>query len=324
MKKIFFVLIGLILPSAAWATAQPAEALVFLKKAIEANKAGSQVVARRDVDLALQDDPSIAEAYWLKALLFAQEGRLSEGKTFLSKGDTARCKLQKALGDPIRDEAQKLLQTKVVQQTVHFQITTSGQLPAQEATDLSPRLDKTYAELSEAFGVSPSSPIIVSLCGPEISWQAWKSPVWWNGFFDLHDGTVRWRSDDPPGGVAESERRLRHVLAHAFLKQLVAAPIPLWFNEGVASALETPVAERAARLGELHRYLAGIPPMDPAHLDAVISKNGGSAAELTAAERSCEAAVLELMVKGDGKFLSKFMSQLRATPDFDHAFRNAQ
>ncbi len=119
-------------------------------------------------------------------------------------------------------------------QTAHFQIRFEGEQHAEQATAIGAVLERTYARLSGAMGVSPPTmPVIVYTRG---SFQRIAGRRDWA--FGLYDGRIRVRLDDV--GTEWGEAVLAHELAHAFLATAYGPRIPLWMHEGFAQAQEPP------------------------------------------------------------------------------------
>ena len=117
----------------------------------------------------------------------------------------------------------------------HFSVAFEGPAEKALAERALASLERAYDRIGDVLLVYPIAPISVVLYTQEQFRDITRSPSWAGG---AYDGTIR----VPVRGALDRERELERVLAHEFVHALVAStttrPLPKWFEEGLAAALE--------------------------------------------------------------------------------------
>jgi tetratricopeptide (TPR) repeat protein len=208
----------------------------------------------------------------------------------------------------------------------HFTIAFEG--PAEEALAHAAldSLDRAYWRIGAILGTYPSDPITVVLYTAEQFRDVTRSPAWAAG---AYDGTIRLPVRGALEAPRELDRVLAHELAHAFVRTLAPRGVPVWLDEGIATALETgepgewekAVADRhaAVPLGQLQRSFGGLSGND-AHLAYATS---ALAARRLIAEAGGAAVANLLRDLGEGaEFRAAFLRRTQRTfDDFQHDLR---
>jgi tetratricopeptide (TPR) repeat protein len=118
----------------------------------------------------------------------------------------------------------------------HFTVSFEGPQEAALAAQALDALDRAYWRIGQTLGTYPYAPVPVILYTTEQFRDITRSPQWAAGAFD---GTIRvpmrGALDDPQ----ELDRVLAHEFAHALIRGLAPHDVPVWLNEGLATALET-------------------------------------------------------------------------------------
>jgi tetratricopeptide (TPR) repeat protein len=117
----------------------------------------------------------------------------------------------------------------------HFTVSFEGPAEAALAGEALEMLDRAYFRIGQELGTYPTDPIPVVLYTAEQFRDITRSPSWAAG---AYDGTIR----VPMRGALDKREELERVLSHEFTHALIrtlAARVPTWLNEGLATALET-------------------------------------------------------------------------------------
>jgi hypothetical protein len=119
--------------------------------------------------------------------------------------------------------------------TEHFTVRFEG--PEQSALSWSVLevLEAAYFRIGGTLSALPTVPIPVVLYTSERFRDITRSPSWAVGAFD---GTIRIPMRGALDNPRELERVLSHEYTHALIGQLSSRPVPVWLNEGLATALE--------------------------------------------------------------------------------------
>ena len=217
-----------------------------------------------------------------------------------------------------------------MRQTIDAHFTVSFDGPAEErlASAALASLDRAYWRIGQLLGTYPSAPIPVVLYSDEAFRDITRSPAWAAG---AYDGIIR----VPVRGALERRDELDRVLAHEFthalVRTLAARGVPLWLNEGLASALATGDLDAASAAikadtdvgttsgaSELARGTNGRPVIS---LQALQSGFGRlSATEAAAAYAVSAVAARRLLDEAGGFAIANLLRDLGAGVDFETAF----
>jgi tetratricopeptide (TPR) repeat protein len=117
----------------------------------------------------------------------------------------------------------------------HFVVSFEGPEDAALATQALEALERAYWRVCDLLAVFPTAPIPVILYSNEQFRDITRSPPWAAG---VYDGRIRVPvrgADDSP---KELERVLGHEFVHALIRTVAEHNVPVWLNEGLATALE--------------------------------------------------------------------------------------
>jgi tetratricopeptide (TPR) repeat protein len=213
---------------------------------------------QRSVDL----DPRLVDAALLLGELHYRQGRMKEAiatyETAL-KHSPSTPQLEQAL-QAWRREGQ--LQDRFQKSRgVHFSVLFEG--PADEilALRVVDMLEKAYSRIGNVLNAYPTERITVVLYTRDQFRDTTRSPDWASGAYDgrIHVAT-RGAFDD----LAGLEDLLVHEFTHALVAKLGGRLVPVWLNEGLATAMEADGADyarsvlaRTSRRLELSRLQGG-------------------------------------------------------------------
>lgn len=292
----------------------PDEEHVQLLLAVVFFRRGDLYQARQRVARALEIAPALAEARELSGDLFYQEGAL----------DRARREWEAALpaagphADAVRAKLDRLGREAPAESgfgrdvSPHFTVQYDGPVPREVARTALRLLEAAHDRLWREFGRPPQHDIPVILYSRELFSDVVRGPAWAAG---TYDGKIR----VPVGGLSgagDAERLgpiLAHELTHAFVRAIVAGPLPLWFEEGLAMHCQGLTGEEAAAV--LRRRGAAFP--DLAAVSAAL--RGGP--DVGAAYAAAALAVAE-MVRLNGFWLPRrTLEGVAAGVPFAEAFR---
>jgi len=171
----------------------------------------------------------------------------------------------------------------------HFTVQYDGTVPAPVAREVLRLLEEQHARLAREFRSPPRHDIPVILTSRVLFAAVTGGPAWAGG---AYDGKIRVPVGgiERPGDARELGPVLAHELAHAFLRANVAAPLPLWLEEGLAEHLAGADPEVSRRL--LRASGGGFP--DLAAVDTAL-RGGG---RVRAAYAAAHLAVAELARAG--------------------------
>jgi hypothetical protein len=128
-----------------------------------------------------------------------------------------------------------------------------------------------FTGIAELAGLTGAGPLIRVILSPETSDFARSTPPWVAGFAIGESGlVVLFPSRSPTYPDATLEDVLRHEVAHVFISRASGGrPVPRWFNEGLAMAVER--QRRFADQTQLLYQLAAGSRTDLATLDRLFS-----------------------------------------------------
>lgn len=150
-------------------------------------------------------------------------------------------------------------------QGTHFTVLFEG--PADEflARRVVDHLESAYLHVGEALSAYPTAPITVVLYTTQQFQDVTRMPAWSGASYDG-------RIHVPVRGALEQTEQLDRVLTHEFVHAVVAMiggpTVPVWMNEGLATALEPGAIEQSdailsavsvrPRLEQLHGSFSGL------------------------------------------------------------------
>jgi tetratricopeptide (TPR) repeat protein len=150
-------------------------------------------------------------------------------------------------------------------QGTHFTVLFEG--PADEflARRVIDHLESAYLHVGEALSAYPTAPITVVLYTTQQFQDVTRMPAWSGASYDG-------RIHVPVRGALEQTEQLDRVLTHEFVHAVVAMiggpTVPVWMNEGLATALEPGAVEQSdgilsavsvrPRLEQLHGSFSGL------------------------------------------------------------------
>ena len=123
-------------------------------------------------------------------------------------------------------------------------------------------LDRSYHDISQALDFSPSEPLRVILHANRDYSPPTNSP---NSFayYSLGDRTIHilygWTSTSSTAD-SRTQNTLTHEMTHAFVNAMTPAPVPRWFNEGLAVYFQTRPDQAVTVAGITRDLRAGVLP----------------------------------------------------------------
>jgi tetratricopeptide (TPR) repeat protein len=191
-----------------------------------------------------------------------------------------------------------------------FTVSFEGTTQADVARAVLDALDRAYWRVGAALGVHPVRPVPVVLYTSQQFTDVTRSPSWAAG---AYDGIVRL----PVGGALdqldELDRVVAHEFTHAVVRDLAPRGVPVWLNEGLASALEREGVDWSARVAQLGgRVSVEALPASFARL------SGDEARRAYAVSALATERLLEL---GGGAGVTNLLRDLGAGVDFEVAFK---
>ena len=137
-------------------------------------------------------------------------------------------------------------------ETGHFVVHFEGASTEEGVrANIQSELEKAYAELVNALGISPRASIPVSLYTNQAFFDVTQAPAWSGA---INDGRLRIPVQGLTEVTPELRRVLRHELTHSFIIHVAGGRCPQWLNEGIAQLLEPRIigATRGPRLAQLY------------------------------------------------------------------------
>jgi hypothetical protein len=290
----------------------PDEPLLHLGAAEAAYLRGQDATARERLDRVLQLAPNLAIARYFLGQVLHRTGELDEAiRTF--EALAAQVPSDREVGSTLerwRSEAdlRDRMRTSI---SAHFTISFEGPADDRTAAQALESLERAYWRIAEQLAIYPERPVNVVLYTRQQFRDVTRSPGWAGG---AYDGTVR----VPIGGALEKDlnaldRILAHEFTHALIFSVARRGVPLWLNEGLASALgdaDRAAAEKSVRAGggavRLERLEEGFTGTDP-----------GAAARSYALSAIAAARLLD---EAGGPAVGAMLADLGAGVPFDDAF----
>jgi len=266
--------------------------------------------AKSELDRALALDAKLASARQLLGLVLHRRGDLLGAIRVYESlaGDAAAEKTTQATLDRWRREFDLQLR---MQQTFSDRFAVSFEGPAEEAlatkavTSLSQALDRICAVLN----TYPTRTIPVVLYTSEQFTDITRAPSWAAG---AYDGTIRVPVRGALDEEGELDRVLAHELTHAIVHTLASSAIPMWLNEGLATALES------TNLDWARQTVAQAQPVPLDVLTRSFSRLTGGQAKLAYATSAL--AVQQMLDEAGGIAVANLIHDLGDGVDFETAF----
>ena len=277
--------------------------------------------ARREVDEALDLAPGSGAARELSGDLYDREGLLNRAvgeweEAALAGGSHAlAAKIERGRREMAAEEGMGRESSR------YFVILFDREVPRQLVKEFFGVLDEAFDILHDRLGEYPRDEITVILYSRVAFSDITRMPDWAAG---AYDGKIR----IPVGGlktVQEAAGLLNvivHEMTHAFLHRMAPLGLPLWFNEGIATAFQGWDAVK------IRAWFAERPPEGIATLgdvDRGLRGRGGSVEAAYAAARLAVADIEELrgfgairrIIAGVGEgrpFAEVFSDEMRLEP----------
>jgi tetratricopeptide (TPR) repeat protein len=192
----------------------------------------------------------------------------------------------------------------------HFTVSFEGPAEAELAAQALESLDRAYWRIGPLLGVYPSDPIPVVLYTSEQFRDITRSPSWAAG---AYDGTIRVPMRGALDQSTELDRVLAHEFTHALIRTLASRHVPMWLNEGLATALETGDLEWAQKQ---IREAGGAAPLRA--LQSGFERFTGDQARVAYATSAI--AVRRMLDEAGGVAVANLLRDLGEGADFNSAF----
>ena len=246
----------------------PREPTLWLGAGAAAFMLGRDDQAQAALEQALDLNPQLVEAARFLGELYHRRGQVERAITLYADAlavapDDAH--LAEKLEDWEREDA---IQSRFHQSRgAHFRVLFEGPTDDALARRIVEMLDSAYRDVGAALRTYPSVPINVVLYTQEQFQDLTRLPAWAGA---AYDGQIRVpvQGAMKSGRRAELRRVLTHEYVHAMVAQLGGRMVPVWLNEGLATALEPGGVDRASAtvasvsgrpsLRSLHGSFAGL------------------------------------------------------------------
>jgi tetratricopeptide (TPR) repeat protein len=243
--------------------------------------------ARREIDEALDLAPGSAPARELSGDLYDREGLLNRAvgeweEAAVAGGSHALAgKIERGRREMAAEEGM------VRESSRFFVVLYDRDVPQPLVKDLFGILDQAFNTLHDRLGEYPRDEIKVILYSRVAFRDITQMPDWAGG---AYDGKIR----IPVGGLTTVQEAsglldiLVHEMTHAFLHRMAPQGLPLWFNEGVATAFQGWDPE------QIRTWFAEHPPEGLASLAGVERALRGGGGSVHAAYAAARLAIAEL------------------------------
>lgn len=240
---------------AAAAKLAPSDPSLALGAGFAAAMLGQLRDARGWLNQALKINPKYTEASVLLGQVLYREGKVAEA---VSAYETA---LQHKPGDDslkrILDQwrRESQLHSRFYEtRGVHFSVIFEGPADDVAARRIVDFLEQAYYRIGSTLNVYPQDTIPVVLYTTQQFRDITRTPAWAGA---VYDGRIKL----PVGGALAETEKLRQTLDHEYVHALVASvagsTVPVWINEGLATALEPGGVDWASDV--LRRHSARVP-----------------------------------------------------------------
>ena len=193
--------------------------------------------ARRALEYALALDPKQTRARALLGQVLYRSGDVAAAiRTYEElTADAPDDKHATAMLERWRREAE--LNSRL-QQAVgsHFTVSFEGPEEAELAAKALDALERAYWRIGDTLSTYPTAAVPVVLYSNEQFRDITRSPSWAAG---AYDGTIRVPMRGALRDPQELDRVLAHEFTHALVRGLAPHGVPVWLNEGLATALES-------------------------------------------------------------------------------------
>ena len=178
----------------------------------------------------------------------------------------------------------------------------------------------SFDDIAQFLGVSGAETAIHVVLAPETSEVARRVPGWISGFAVGESNLVVLFPARSPGYPDQTlEDVLRHEVAHVLISRGAAGrPVPRWFDEGVAMAVER--QRRWQDQTQLFYQLVTGGETDLQRLDRLFA---GSETNQTRAYALAGAFVHDLLAQHGAEIVKDILMRIHSGADFDHAFSSA-
>jgi tetratricopeptide (TPR) repeat protein len=192
----------------------------------------------------------------------------------------------------------------------HFTVSFEGPKDAELADQALASLERAFWRVCDVFSAYPVESIPVVLYSSAQFRDITRSPQWAAAAFD---GTIR----VPMRGALENPKELDRVLAHEFVHALIrsmaVSGVPMWLNEGLASALEREDLTWAQTRVQQARAVPAL-----SDLRTTFGKLSGDEAQVAYAASAIAAE--RLLSESSGAAVANLLRDLGEGADFEAAF----
>jgi len=296
--------------------ARPESAEYHLLSAQVLFREGDLRSARRETDRVLELAPDSAPARELSGNLYNREGRLN-----LAAGEWAAA-AQTGGSQMLAEKLRRIRRDMAAEQGLErqasrfFAIQYDRDVPAPLVQGFFKLLDEAFNTLHDRLGEYPREEIPVILYSQVVFRDVTRAPDWSGGLFDGRVIRI------PVGGLSTVEEAtgllsiLTHEMTHAFLYRMAPEGLPLWFNEGLATAFQGWDPAR------IRVWFAEHPPGGLATLEDVDRVLRGRGGDVTAAYAAARLAINELVeMRGFGA-VRRIIAAVGAGQAFEEVFRD--
>lgn len=271
--------------------------------------------ARSEIDRALELAPGDAAARELSGDIYDREGLLNlavgewesavkAGGSHMLAAKIARGRREMAAEEGMERESSR-----------YFVVLYEPEVPRELVQGFFKALDQAFDVLHDRLGEYPRGELTVLLYARKAFASVTQAPDWAGG---LYDGKIR----IPVGGLTTVEEAaglhsvLIHEMTHAFLYRMAPAGLPLWFNEGLATAFQ------GWGSAEIRAYFSEHPPEGLASLDDVDQGLRGRRGSVTAAYAAARLAIGDLEEMRGFAAVRRIIAGVGAGGAFAEVFRD--
>ena len=269
--------------------------------------------AQEALEHALQLDPKLTRARALLGqVLYRSRDLAGAIRTYETLADEAPDDRQ-ALATLERWRREAELHTRMqLAVGAHFTVSFEGPAEAQLADQALEALEQAYWRIGDTLTAYPVEPIAVVLYTTEQFRDITRAPPWAGG---AYDGTIRIPMRGALRNAKELDRVLTHEFTHALVHTLAPRGVPVWLNEGLATALESGDLEWA----EAPVRGAGA----PVSLGALPNSFGGLAGNQAQLAYAVSALAVRRLIEDAGGFaIANLLRDLGDGADFEMAFEH--
>jgi hypothetical protein len=186
-------------------------------------------------------------------------------------------------------------------------------------TDLADRalgiLEEARTTLERSLGAVPPAPITVVLYTGDQFARSSSGPDWSSAVFD---GKIRVRESQLKGSGDELRDTLFHEYLHALLRTTLGAPVPTWFNEGLAQWVEPDGGKDRITARMKARKEADLPTL------AALSRSFGGERKAVRLQYDCAFDLVSELEhwRGAGSFADMFKAMGAKRMSFSAAFED--